>query len=64
MKPSCHHSVGKSEWEAEFGEFSGKTGEEGAFGALEVIGAEVGTKDAASEQEWRRRCPWAGRVLL
>ena len=36
--------------EAEFGEFSGKTsGEAGAFRAIEVIGAEVGIKDAASE---------------
>ena len=46
----CHRSVGKGDLEAEFGEFSGKTsGEAGAFRAIEVIGAEVGIKDAASE---------------
>jgi hypothetical protein len=45
-----HRSVGKGDLEAEFGEFSGKTsGEAGALCALEVIGAEIGIKDAASE---------------
>jgi hypothetical protein len=48
MKLSCHRSVGKGDMETEFGEFSGKTGgEAGAYCALEVIGAEVGIKDAA-----------------
>jgi hypothetical protein len=51
MKPSSHGSVGKGDVEVEFGEFSGKAGgEAGAFFALEVIGAEVGIKDTASEQ--------------
>jgi hypothetical protein len=39
MKPSSRRSVGKGEMEAEFGEFSGKTGGEAdEFFALEVIG--------------------------
>src|SRR5260370_9653088 len=51
MKPSRHRSVGKGDLEAELSEFSGKTGgEAGAFCALEVVGTEVGVKDAASEQ--------------
>jgi hypothetical protein len=72
MKPSCHRLVGKGDMEAEFSEFSGQPGgEAGAFYALEMIGAEVGIKDAAPEhpvdggedgRRRRRRSPCAGRV--
>jgi hypothetical protein len=45
MKPSCYRSVGQGDLEPQFGEFSGETGgEAGAFGALEMIGAEVRRK--------------------
>jgi hypothetical protein len=50
MKPSCHHSVGKGDAEAEFGDYSGKTGEAADFYALKVIGPEVGIKNTACEQ--------------
>ena len=39
--------------EAEFGEFSGEAGgEASAFGALEMIGAEIGGRVGATNRRW------------